>query len=224
MGRVLEAYVGEYASGKSENAINRGRQLARKGRRVRLVDLDLVEPFYTLRPLKRRLAREGLEVLAWETNELVGLGEAAIPLKKEMTTALAFAGDVIIDLGYGVDGRKLLNLVAGSFATDNAGARLRLLMVVNTTRPLTSSVPLIVAYIQEFGAVDGLINNTHLGAETTVELIQEGAVLVTEAARRVGLPVGATAALRPYARQIGPYDRMGNPVRPLDRYMCDAFW
>src|SRR5690606_12288002 len=78
--RVLEAYVGEYASGKSENAINRGCQLARSGRRVRLVDLDLVEPFYTLRPLKRRLEREGLEVLAWETSELVGLGEAAIPL------------------------------------------------------------------------------------------------------------------------------------------------
>ena len=104
MARVLEAYVGEYASGKSENAINRGCQLARSGRRVRLVDLDLVEPFYTLRPLKRRLEREGLEVLAWETSELVGLGEAAIPLKKEMTTALTFAGDVIIDLGYGVDG------------------------------------------------------------------------------------------------------------------------
>ena len=224
MVRVLEAYVGEYASGKSENAINRGRQLARKGRRVRLVDLDLVEPFYTLRPLKRRLEREGLEVLAWETSELVGLGEAAIPLKKEMTTALAFAGDVIIDLGYGVDGRKLLNLIAGSFTTDKAGARLRLLMVVNTTRPLTSSVPLVISYIEEFGAVDGLINNTHLGAETTVELIQDGAVLVTEAARQVGVPVVATAALRPYARKIGAYDRLGNPVRPLDRYMLDAFW
>ena len=99
--------------------------------------------------------------------------------------------------------RKLLNLVTGQFYPDHEGARLRLLMVVNTTRPLTSSVPLIVAYIQEFGAVDGLINNTHLGAETTVELIQEGAVLVTEAARRVGLPVVATAALRPYARRSG---------------------
>lgn len=222
--RALEAYVGEYASGKSENAINRGCQLARSGRRVRLVDLDLVEPFYTLRPLKRRLEREGLEVLAWETSELVGLGEAAIPLKKEMTNALAFAGDVIIDLGYGVDGRKLLNLVRGCYPTDHEGPRLRLLMVVNATRPLTSSVSLIVAYIQEFGAVDGLINNTHLGAETTVELIQEGAELVTEAAYRVGLPVVATSALRPYARRIGAYDRMGNPVRPLDRYMEDAFW
>ncbi|NLM37725.1 MAG: CpsD/CapB family tyrosine-protein kinase [Firmicutes bacterium] len=224
MGRVLEAYVGEYASGKSENAINRGVQLARSGRRVRLVDLDLVEPFYTLRPLKRRLEQEGLEVLAWETSELVGLGEAAIPLKKEIKTALDFTGDVIIDVGYGVDGRKQLNLITDGFTPAADGSRLRLLMVVNMTRPLTSSVSLILAYLGEFGPVDGLINNTHLGEETTVAVIQEGAVLVTEAARRLGLPVVATAALRPYARRIGAYDRMGNPVRPLDRYMADAFW
>lgn len=221
--RVFEAYVGEYASGKSENAINRGLQLVRRGRRVRLVDLDLVEPFYTLRPLKRRLEGEGLEVLGWEPGEVEGLGEAAIPLKKEMSTALAFPGDVIIDLGYGVEGRQLLNLIAGGF-NGAGGVYLRLIMVVNTTRPLTSSVPLILAYLQEFGAVDALLNNTHLGTETTVELIQDGAVMVTEAARQAGLSVEATAALQPYARQIGPYDRMGNPVRPLERFMADAFW
>jgi Mrp family chromosome partitioning ATPase len=51
--RVLEAYTGEYASGKSENAVNRAVELARQGRRVTLVDLDLVEPCYTLRPLKK---------------------------------------------------------------------------------------------------------------------------------------------------------------------------
>lgn len=224
MPRVLETYVGEYASGKSENAINRGLQLVRAGRRVRLVDLDLVEPFYTLRPLKRRLEAEGLEVIGWETGELLGPGEAAVPFKKEMATALAYDGDVIIDLGYGVEGRKLLNLIEGGLTPGPGGETLRLIMVVNTTRPLTSSVPLILAYLREFGPVDGFINNTHLGEETTVELIQEGAVLVTEAARQVGRPVIATAALRPYARKIGAYDRMGNPVRPLDRYMKDAFW
>ena len=224
MPRILEAYVGEYASGKSENAINRGLRLARAGRRVRLVDLDLVEPAYTLRPLKRKLETQGLEVIAWETKELVGLGEAAIPLKKEVVSALAFAGDVIIDVGYGVEGRRLLNLIEGSFAPAGKDEVLRLIMVVNAARPVTSSLPLILAYLDEFGPVDGLINNTNLGEETTVELIQEGAWLVTAAARQAGLPVLATTALRPFARKLGPADRMGNPVRPLERYMSGAFW
>jgi len=222
--RVLEAYVGEYASGKSENAINRALRLVREGRRVRLADLDLVEPAYTLRPLKRTLEAQGLEVLAWESKELIGPGEAAITLKKEIVSTLAFPGDVIIDVGYGVEGRRLLNLIKGAFPPANGEEALRLIMVVNAARPLTSSLPLILAYLDEFGPVDGLINNTHLGEETTVELIQEGAVLVTAAARRVGCPVVATTAWRPYARQLGPVDRMGNPVWPIERFMSGAFW
>ena len=46
MGNIphIEAYVGEYASGKSENAVNRAVALHRQGRPVTLVDLDTVEP------------------------------------------------------------------------------------------------------------------------------------------------------------------------------------
>ena len=53
--RIVEAYVGEYASGKSENAVNRALALHRQGRQVTLVDLDMVEPCFCLRPLKKSL-------------------------------------------------------------------------------------------------------------------------------------------------------------------------
>ncbi len=49
--KIVEAFIGEYASGKSENAINRAMKLQSQGREVTLVDLDTVEPFYTLRPI-----------------------------------------------------------------------------------------------------------------------------------------------------------------------------
>ena len=78
---VVEAYVGEYASGKSENAINRALALLEKRRQVTLVDLDLVEPFYTLRPLKAKLGAMGLEVLAWKTEETMGLGDVFCKMK-----------------------------------------------------------------------------------------------------------------------------------------------
>jgi hypothetical protein len=51
--RIAEAYIGEYAAGKSESAINRVLELARRGRRVALVDLDLVDPFTRCDPCKR---------------------------------------------------------------------------------------------------------------------------------------------------------------------------
>ena len=60
MDRIVEAYIGEYASGKSENAVNRALTLAKQGREVTLVDLDLVEPVYTLRPLISLLEEKGV--------------------------------------------------------------------------------------------------------------------------------------------------------------------
>ena len=50
--RIIEAYVGEYASGKSENAVNRALAIRGQGLSVTLVDLDTVEPCYTMRPIK----------------------------------------------------------------------------------------------------------------------------------------------------------------------------
>ncbi|MDO4542807.1 MAG: hypothetical protein Q4C00_08295, partial [Bacillota bacterium] len=72
MDRIVEAYIGEYASGKSENAVNRSLELKKMGRKVTLVDLDLVEPVYTLRPLKAELTEAGINVIAWETQETLG--------------------------------------------------------------------------------------------------------------------------------------------------------
>ncbi|MEN6347924.1 MAG: hypothetical protein ABFD08_00795, partial [Syntrophomonas sp.] len=63
--RVVEAFIGEYASGKSEIAINRALELKEAGSKVTLADLDTVEPFYTLRPLKELLESKGLKVIGF---------------------------------------------------------------------------------------------------------------------------------------------------------------
>ena len=51
--RFVEVFAGAYASGKSETSINRALQFARKGEKITLVDLDTVEPAYTLLHLHR---------------------------------------------------------------------------------------------------------------------------------------------------------------------------
>jgi len=219
-GRIVEAYIGEYAGGKSENALNRALELARQGRKVTLVDLDIVEPVYTLRPIQEELAGLGVTVIAWKTRETMGLGEAGTTLKPGARWALRREGDIILDIGYGVEGAKTLNLIEGA-GTD---PDLRVVAVINISRPMTAGVEDIVEHVREMGRIDGLLNNTHLSDETTVEVVQEGARVVTEAARRLGLPVVATAAVAEIAEKIGPVDCMGNPVRALTRFMHRSFW
>lgn len=218
--RLVEAYVGEYASGKSENAVNRALDLLRMGRKVTLADLDLVEPCYTLRPLKRKLEEKGLDVLAWETKEMLGLGETGNILKPEVKFSLNRSGDIIFDVGYGVSGAQVLNLVEGIWNDPD----LKIYAVINIARPMTSTVADIIEHVRELVLVDGLINNAHLGEETDVAFVQEGARIVSEAAKILGLPVVATSVMEKLAPLIGDHDYLGHPVRVLTRFMPDAFW
>ncbi|NLK00912.1 MAG: hypothetical protein GX318_06715 [Clostridia bacterium] len=218
--RIIEAYVGEYASGKSENAINRALELNSQGRKVRLVDLDLVNPFYTLRPIKKELGQKGIEVVAWGRGEATGLGEAGSLLKPEMKWALHGGGDVVLDIGYGIEGLKVLNLIEGA-AEDKF---LKVYVVVNIARPMTAAVGDIIEYVTSLGEVDGLINNSHLGTETDREIIHEGAYIVSKVSQELGVPVVATAVAKEYAHLVGKKDPMGNPIKIIDLFMKDAYW
>jgi hypothetical protein len=217
--RYLEAYVGEYASGKSEVAINRALDLRDSGEKVTLVDLDLVEPFYTLRPLKQRLTDMGLDVIAWESRETLGLGEAGSTLRPDMRWVLTKPGHVILDVGYGVAGSRIFNLLEG-FAV----SALQVLAVVNIARPMTATAADIVAYLKGFDPLHGLVNNSHLGDETDLEIIRQGVEKVSEAGRLLNIPVVATTVAESFLPVMGERDHRGNPVRYLKRFMQQAYW
>jgi hypothetical protein len=217
---IIEAYVGEYASGKSENAVNRAIEINRNGLPVTLVDLDTVEPCYTIRPIKKELEAMGLTVVAWETRDTVGLGEAGSVIQGAMRWVLKRPGNIIMDVGYGVHGARIFNLIEGAFENPF----LKIIAVINMSRPFTSTVDRILDYVATLGRVDALMNNTHMAEETTVEIVQNGAKGISDAGRILGIPMIATAAVKAIADQIGPVDCVGNPVRPLERIMPRTFW
>lgn len=220
MGNIVEAYIGEYASGKSEVAINRALQLKAMGNEVTLVDLDTVEPFYTLRPLKQRLEQAGLHVVAWDPKEVMGFGETGILLKPEMRWALHRQGDIILDIGYGVQGARILDILE---QTDRR-QELKLYCVVNAGRPMTSDIDEIIDYVNSISGVDGLINNSHLGDATDVEFIETGSDLVKQASDRLGLPLIATTADEKFKQVFGSHDKNGIEMRYLQRWMPSALW
>lgn len=220
MDRIVEAYIGEYASGKSENAVNRALSLAEQGRKVTLVDLDLVEPVYTLRPLIEMLEEKGIRVIAWKTEETIGLGEAGSVLHPAMRWALKNEGDVILDIGYGAKGSAVLNLLEGIEDEKD----LKVILVVNTLRPMTDSVEKIIEYLYETGPAHGMIANTHLGEQTTVELMVNGLEMVQEAAKKVELPVLAMAVDERFKEDFPEDTVNGVPLRFLRRYLPLGFW
>jgi hypothetical protein len=101
---------------------------------------------------------------------------------------------------------------------------LKVLAVINTTRPMTNEVPDIISYVRSLGRVDALVNNTHLSNETTPELIAEGLKKIKQVGAVFGLPIAFTAIDSRLREQIiGPYWE-GEPIKFIQRYMPAAMW
>jgi hypothetical protein len=89
---------------------------------------------------------------------------------------------------------------------------------------MTASLEDIIDYLNGLGTVHGLINNSNLGDDTDIDIIQQGAKIVTEAGRILGIPIIATTVDEKFAKTIGEKDCAGNPIRVLKRYMVNTYW
>ena len=223
MARVIEIYAGAYASGKSETALNRARQYAQLNKPITLVDLDTVEPAYTLRPIANDLRKMGINVITQPDN--FGLGEAARYVTPAQVNFLSNDGDIIVDVGYGAGGLDILDIVNNIDKETNLQAYL----VVNTAKFETSTIDNIIEYVDFARGSErkydfsGMISNTHFGDETTKEDIINGYNKLKIASQKVNIPIRAIGIDEKLAQDFAlTYD--GVEVWAYKRMMPKAFW
>lgn len=221
--RFVEVYAGAYASGKSETAINRARQFADAGEKITLVDLDSVEPAYTLRPIAKELENMGIQTITQPDN--FGLGEAASYVTSAQINCLTNKGNIIIDVGYGAGGLDILDII------NNVGEEkdLRIYLVVNTAKFETSTVDNIIEYVtfseglekRPWKKFTGVISNTHFGDETTKEDVINGYTKLKKACEIIKLPIIAIGVDEKLNFE-SKYDNVD--VWTYKRMMPRAFW
>lgn len=225
MTRTVEVYAGAYASGKSETAINRARQYAKQHKQITLVDLDTVEPAYTLRPIANELEKERINVITQP--EYFGLGEAGSYITPAQQNCLSVKGDMVIDVGYGASGLDMLDILAG---IDNEND-LQIYLVINTSKFETANVENLTEYVtfseglekRPWKKFNGFISNTHFGDETTKEDIIRGYNIVKQVSEKLNIPVRAIGVDRKLAAEFDlTYD--GVEVWVYDRIMPTALW
>lgn len=223
--RFVEVYTGAYASGKSETALNRALQFSKAGEGITLVDLDTVEPAYTLRPIAGELEQRGVKVITQPDS--FGLGEAASYITPAQLNCLSQEGNIVIDVGYGAGGLDILDIITGIEKERN----LKIYIVINTAKFETSDKESILEYL-EFAAGEvkrdwkkfsGIISNTHLGDETTSIDIIKGYEKLKEAAEEVNLPIIAIGVDKRLEKEFSDkYD--GTDIWIYDRMMPKALW
>ena len=224
--RTIEIYTGAYASGKSENALNRAIEYINDKQPITLVDLDTVEPAYCMRPIEKTLRDYGIDLIL--QSDYFGLGEAGSYVTNEQINCLKKSNhDIIIDVGYGVTGLDTLDIINDIDKEEN----IKIYLVVNTSKFETRDFDSILEYI-EFNSgenkkpwkkISGLISNTHLGDETTKEDIIRGYNILKEVSNKINIPIVAISIDKKLEKEFGSnYDNV--PIRILDRHMPKALW
>ncbi|MDE6780807.1 MAG: cobalamin biosynthesis protein CobQ [Ruminococcus sp.] len=185
--------TGHYGSGKTNLAVNLAVQASREGKSVTVVDLDIVNPYFRTADFKTLFGENNIKLIAPDfANSNLDIPSIQFDLEQ-----IAESEDcLIIDVGGDDAGAVALGRYAEALAA--YGDNVDMLYVINQRRYLTSTPDEAVALMYEIENVSrmkhtAIVNNTNLGNETTLEIIQDSEEFASEISVRTGIPVMFTA-------------------------------
>jgi len=187
--------VGNYGSGKTEVSVNLAVNQRGIGQRVRIADLDLVNPYFRTREAKTPLTALGIEMIVPPDQFL----QADLPILSPSISGLIRQpfGLTILDAGGDDVGATVLSSLSDSFQANSflkANKKLRMLQVINPFRPFTETVQGCLKIKDEIEKasrmkITGFIGNANLIDETTTEHIDQGYDFVKRVSGETRLPV-----------------------------------
>ncbi len=218
--RRVIIFTGAYGSGKTEVSVNFTMGLAGREPELAMVDLDIVNPYFRCREAVEPMEAAGIQVIVPRGETFASELPIILPEVKGAMTRTT--GRLVLDVGGDDVGARVL----ASFGPALRGDQVDLLLVLNGRRPFTDTVAGALRIIREIeGAsrlrVTGLVSNTHLMDETTVEMVREGVELAEAVGAEIGAGVRFVAAMDEVARayQEAPGGGPPLPVMPMVRRM-----
>lgn len=197
--RPVTLVIGHYGTGKTNFAVNLAIDNAALGKRVVLVDLDIVNPYFRASEQRRVLEEHGVELVAPVFAE-VGSSLDVPSLTGKIAPSIESAGTsqlVIIDAGGDDVGATAL----GRFSRAIAHRNHAMLAVVNRYRNMVQDPFDAARNLSEIEQacrleITGLVSNAHLLDETTQEIVEVGQAYALEVSKLVNVPLVATTVPR----------------------------
>lgn len=187
-GRTI-AVMGHYGSGKTEFSVNLAMKLKDSEPHLALIDLDIANPYFRSRERQRMLEAEGISVIFNEYGYDIAEDLPAItarvraPLEDPAFTT-------IVDVGGNDSGARIMNQFRKYFEPEGTERYI----VINANRFETDTVEGAMFHLEqireEIGLpITGLINNTHMLAESKASDVVKGHELCLEVSGRTGIPI-----------------------------------
>ncbi|MDD2573042.1 MAG: ATP-binding protein [Bacillota bacterium] len=212
----IRIITGHYGSGKTEFSVNYVIRLAKSGKKAAIADLDIVNPYFRSREEKGRMERIGIRVVAPE-GKFINADVPALPA--DIYTLLQDESyQAVLDVGGDAAGARAL----GRYYDHLKDVDYDMFIVINANRPNTGSPQAAIEYIEEIERAariraTGLINNTHMLRDTTLEDVLRGQRVVEEVSRQKNMPVKYICAIERIAGQIP--EGLTGEVFPVKMYM-----
>lgn len=192
--RPLTLVTGHYGVGKTNFALNLALDLAREGREVCVVDLDIVNPYFRSSEYRNLLEPEGIRLVT-----------PVMANSSLDTPSLSAAVDGVVEWAYCNPNRIAIFDIGGDDAGATALGRYSeriaanpyaLIYVVNAYRNLTQDAQEALEILGEIEFKSNLkataiVNNSHLRTETDQATVEDAWEFGLEVARCAGVPLAA---------------------------------
>lgn len=189
-------FCGHYGSGKTNIAVNYAFLLRKLGKEVNVADMDIVNPYFRTKDSEKELNDAGINLISPHyANTNVDLPS----LPQELYGLFEFHDKyAVLDIGGDDRGAYALGRFSPFILEENDYNNL---FVANFYRPLTRTPGEALEVMREIeiaGKIPftGIVNNSNLGEETTLEDVEKTVSLAEELARISGIPVVKTAVKR----------------------------
>ncbi|MEZ4358260.1 MAG: ATP-binding protein [Eubacteriales bacterium] len=216
----ITIFVGNYGSGKTEIALNAAFKLKDQGKDVILADIDIVNPYFRSSEHKELLNEKGIRVIMPPgANSNVDL--PSLPV--DIYAVFDSGSYVVMDCGGDPAGATALGALKHKI--DAVKSDVKLYFVLNARRPLQGSIDETlemlnsIEYVSHL-KVDGIINNTNLADETSVEDLIYGQEVAIGLSEKTGIPIsyisGESTVLEEFKRRFPEYT---DKLMPINIYM-----
>ena len=191
----ITLFAGHYGSGKTSIAVSYAKYLKKNGKDVKIIDLDIVNPYFRTKDSEADLKECGIELIS---SEYANTNLDAPALPKEIYSAICDK-DFYLVIDVGGDDRGAVAI--GRYAPDISNEDYEMLFVANCYRPLTKTAEDAFEIMKEIEIASKLpftaiVNNSNIGDATTTQDIIDSVEYIKDLSKISGLPIKMTTSVK----------------------------